>query len=446
MTDMPDRDDLVSGATTEAAFQEALGDFYDVVNQLGLLGPAESNALDSSGNITPTKCNITMDTESDAPTDTLNLIVPTNVGEKMIFIRSESDARLITVKHMASGTGKISLNTGADVVLKKPTYVIALLWDATAGVWQEMWRNFGVVIPSGDEADARTSLGLGTAATRNTGTSTGQIPLKENFGTAAFANTGTGGSNVPLNSSLGALAFLSQVTSSQMNASGVVPGTYGQVTVDAQGRVTGGAPFGLVIRHVVLSVNGTYTPHANMIACTVECLGGGGGSYNSHLGSPYGSSGGGGGGGYSKKYYARAAVVPSVAYTIGAAGAANGGAGGQTTFLGQVAYGGNPGNTPTTLVSCGGPGGGASGGDINMQGQCGLPGFGNTSFSAHGTSGAGGSSFYAAGGPARDTGGNGWDGGFGGGGGGGASCIGSGTQLGAPGGQGCIYITEYCSA
>ena len=435
MVNMPNRDDLVSGDTTEAEFQQAIGDFYDVVNQLGLLGPAESNSLDSSGNITPTKCNITMDTESDAATDTLNLIVPTNIGEKMIFIRSESDARIITIKHMASGTGKISLNTGADVVLKKPTYVIALFWNATAGVWQEMWRNFGVVIPSGDEADARASLGLGTAATRNTGISTGQIPLKENLGTAAFVNTGVSSSQVPLNSNLGSLAYLSQITSAQMNASGVVPGTYGQVTVDAQGRVTGGAPNGLVVRVQTIYSNGNYTPHANMVCCFVELVAAGGGSYSAN-GSQYGATGGGGGGGYSAKWFTRAQIPSPVACTIGTSGVAS--TGGQTIFgVHHYANGGSPGGPPSTAYSYGGGPGEGVGGDINIQGNPGHPGGQNTSPNT-GFSGLGGSSKLGCGGPARVmSSGPAFGGGSFGGGAGGCLSSGTGSPVsGAPGGNG----------
>lgn len=282
MTDMPDKSKLVSGSTTEADFQDALGDFYDVVDQLGVLGTPEELDLDSSGNITPTKCNIIVDTENDAvATDTLNLIVPTNLGEKLIFIRGKTDARVVTVKHMASGTGRIYLNTVQDVELKDPSYCIALYWDAAATRWKEMWRNFGLVIPGGTEAAARAQLGLGTASTRDTGIGSTQIPLNSNLGTAAYVNTGVGSTQVPLNNQLGALAFLSTVTDSQLNGSGVTPGTYNSVTVNAQGRVTGGTAVTSAFSQKIIRIfttSGTYTPTAGMKTCEVEVQGGGGGA------------------------------------------------------------------------------------------------------------------------------------------------------------------------
>ena len=239
MANMPTKSFLTSGLTTEAQFQSAIGDFYDVVNQLGILGTAEEITI-TLGSIAPTKCDIIVDTEGSASTDILDLIVPTNIGEKLIFLRNKNASRAVTVSHLASGTGKIFLNTQASVVLSNPRYVIALKWDAVNSQWVEYWRNFGLFIAAGDEATIRTQLGLGTAAARNTGLLTGQIPLRENFGSAAFVNTGTGSGQIPLANQLGSLAFLSLITNSQLDGSGVTPGTYSSVTVNAQGRVTSG--------------------------------------------------------------------------------------------------------------------------------------------------------------------------------------------------------------
>lgn len=237
---MPNRNYLTSGLTTEAQFQSGIGDLYDVVNQLGIIGPSEQIGI-VLGSITPTKCDVVVDTEGLASTDILDLISPTNIGEKILFLRCKNASRQVTVTHLASGTGKIQLATQLDTVLADPKYVIALKWDATAGLWVEYWRNFGVFVAAGDEANIRTSLGLGTAATKNTGMLTGQIPLRENFGSAAFVNTGTSTGQVPLANQLGSLAFKSLITNSELDGSGVTPGTYSSVTVNAQGRVTGGS-------------------------------------------------------------------------------------------------------------------------------------------------------------------------------------------------------------
>jgi len=50
---------------------------------------------------------------------------------------------------------------------------------------------------------SRTNLGLGTAATKDTGTASGEVPLNSDLGSASLADTGTGASDVPLNSDLG---------------------------------------------------------------------------------------------------------------------------------------------------------------------------------------------------------------------------------------------------
>jgi hypothetical protein len=58
----------------------------------------------------------------------------------------------------------------------------------------------------------------GTAATADTGTAAGQVPLNSDLGTAATADTGTAAGNVPLNSDLGTAA-----TKNTGTAAGEVP-------------------------------------------------------------------------------------------------------------------------------------------------------------------------------------------------------------------------------
>ena len=55
------------------------------------------------GKVTPSKGFLKLDTENTAPTDDLDNIVATNLGQKIIFVQSTSDARVITLKHNASG-------------------------------------------------------------------------------------------------------------------------------------------------------------------------------------------------------------------------------------------------------------------------------------------------------------------------------------------------------
>lgn len=433
MTDLPNKSDLNSGTATEAEFQSAIGDLYDFIDELGVHGDPELNECNSSGVITPSKAYIQVDTETGtAATDDLNRIVASAVGKKMIILRSTSSARVVTVKHNQSGSGKMWLNGAADFVLRDPSYAIAFAWDTANSRWQEVWRNIPNFIPVAEQSSIRSSLGLGTAATRDTGTSTGQIPLRENFGTAAFVNTGTGNGQVPLANQLGTLAFLSQVTDSQLNGTGVSPGTYDSVTVNAQGRVTGGTALTSAFSNIVIRVfttvgAGTYTPTAGMKFCDVEVQGGGG------YAGAFGATAGG-------------------TSTFGSWMTANGGA--------AVVNGGA------------GVGGTASGGTINIQGGCGfgsgglgaggkggdsMLGFGGWSYQnqtvGYGASGYGGGGVSSS--TAGGTNGAGW------GAGGGGYCrrvfsaadigasksfvvggAGTGTQGIAPT-QGVIIITEY---
>ena len=277
MTDMPTKSYLTSGTTTEAQFQSAIGDFYDVVSELGFIGPAQSNEI-VAGVISPTKSDIIVDTELLSSADSLDLILPTTIGEKVIFIRCTSSSRLVTLKHNSAGTGKLFLSGLVDVVLKDPRYVVALKWSVADGRWNEMWRNFGLFIAAGDEGLVRTQLGLGTAATRNTGILTGQIPLKDNLGTAAFVNTGTSSGQVPLSNQLGSLAFKSLITNSELDGTGVIPGSYGAVQVNAQGRVTGGASSSGPVRRVInLGDNMTWTKPSGLSYIEVAVVGAGGG-------------------------------------------------------------------------------------------------------------------------------------------------------------------------
>ena len=133
---------------------------------------------------------------------------------------------------------------------------------------------------------------------------------------------------------------------------------------------------------VTFTSNGTYTPPANLLYAVVECVGGGGGS----AGVPAPgtlqvvTSSSAGSGGYVRKAYLRASLLPSVSVTVGsggtggAAGANPGNAGGNTTFLGLTAGGGQPGvgtASGATASADGGAGGTASGGDLNIAGYTG---------------------------------------------------------------------------
>lgn len=139
------------------------------------------------------------------------------------------------------------------------------------------------------------------------------------------------------------------------------------------------------IRQQVLLTSSVYVPPANLVSVIVECVSGGGGSGGASgtTGTQASGSGGGGGGGYSRRSYNRSQLLPSVAYTIGAGGAAGpvagaGGDGGTTSWgsFQNVSGGGGSITTPSsssTIIVGGAAGGFGSGGTFNQAGENGRP-------------------------------------------------------------------------
>ena len=241
-------------------------------------------------------------------------------------------------------------------------------------------------------------------------------------------------------------------------------GTTGQVlTSNGAGAlptfqsVSGSTAFNTVVVQTFTS-SGTYTPTANMKYCTIEVVGGGGGtggcvaptSGNGNVGS------GGGGGGYARKTVSAATIGASQAVTVGTGGTAgntsgtNGGAGG-TSSVGSIvsatggAGGGGANFSGTIFLDQGVLGGVGSGGDINCHGGpstsslyyaggCLCSSGGNSYFGG----GAPGTAFYANSipGTAGTT--------YGGGASGGGAVYNTGAVAGAVGGAGVVIITEYC--
>lgn len=145
-----------------------------------------------------------------------------------------------------------------------------------------------------------------------------------------------------------------------------------------------------VIYELVLTASGNYTVPAGITSLLVECVGGGGAGRGYPNSAQTTTGAGGGGGAYAAKVVS---VTPaaSIAYTIGAGGAGNtgaGAAGGDTTWDTSVVVAKGGSNTSTNTT--GGAGGLASGstGDTKFDGGTG--GAGSTTLSGW-SSGGGGS-------------------------------------------------------
>lgn len=193
--------------------------------------------------------------------------------------------------------------------------------------------------------------------------------------------------------------------------------------------------------------SGTYTPTSGMRFALVIATGGGGSS--SDATNTDSVTGGGGAGGTAIKLFTAAQVGVSKAYTVGAGGirANPGGNGLNTTWntTDIVANGGVASAAQltgaTTNTGAGGAGGTATGGDINITGGSGGPGFiVNTT---NGLGGQGGASFWGGGAtlPTIDT--AGVAGACYGSGASGAHAAGATDRLGANGADGVIYIIEF---
>ena len=223
------------------------------------------------------------------------------------------------------------------------------------------------------------------------------------------------------------------------------------------------ATFIRAVKVQVINATGTYTPSAGLLYAVVEGCGPGGGSGGAAGGvGTGGASAGGGGGGTFKKTFTVAQVGASAACVIGTGGAAGaagnnaGGAGsGATTFTpagtGGVLTGnagsggaGSPASATASVSGNGGLGGTATGGDQNIVGCDGQPGF-TLGFTIGGIAGFGGNPYLGT--PnVNNTSGNAApvQGVLGEGAAGAGSYAGA-NVAGAIGGDGFIVVTEYCS-
>lgn len=202
MTDLPTKGDLIDTDATEVEFQNAMSDLYDFVAELCVSNSNPEALTIASGSVTPTRGFVIIDTESAAATDDLANISASTLGSKMLFVKATSGSRVITLKHLAGGSGQLYLSAAADLVLDDPTKMVAFMYNTSSSRWEQAWKNWGIYAPlTADRTAIRSLLSLGTAA---------------------LVNTGSGSSDVPLNSNLGALAYLSALTNAAQITDGII--------------------------------------------------------------------------------------------------------------------------------------------------------------------------------------------------------------------------------
>lgn len=182
MTALPDKTgsgSLTDNATTQAEQKNNITDMRDVIAEISG-GAASAELTISSGAVTPAAgitATFTIETQGGAASDDLDTITPTNIigDDKAVIItlRLADASHVVTLKNGTGGLGKIHTPDGNDLVLKDGM-TVQLQYDPDLGSGE--WRTINVNYAD-QVADFRTYLGLGSAATKTTGTSSGNVPL-----------------------------------------------------------------------------------------------------------------------------------------------------------------------------------------------------------------------------------------------------------------------------
>ncbi|MBZ9653561.1 hypothetical protein [Phyllobacterium lublinensis] len=290
-----------------------------------------------------------------------------------------------------------------------------------------------------------------------TGNAPPTLPTTSNANWKAIAVRGAGDVSGPAISVDGRLVEFDGTSGKAIKDGGVTISTFVKTLLDDASagafRDTLGGVGAVRQQAFVTGSPTTYTPHANMIFCIIECIGGGGaGGGVLGVAGQQCTASGGGGGGYSRKLATKAQVGASQSLTIGAGGVTGGataGGNGGATSVGTLckANGGTGGpiGQSGVAISNGGPGGSVTGaiGDIQIPGGDGGGGMGSANTFLF--CGWGGGSFYA-GQTTPPLAANGNPGKVLGGGGSAGNSLGATSYAGGNGATGAIIITEFCSS
>lgn len=139
---LPAIDYLNQNTRTEGEMKLALEDFLKGLKQVPGAGVAEQALTLATDAITPAvgaSGIISVDTEAAAAADNLANIVLTNVPDgSCLWLRIANNARVVTVKHLAGGSGQISLRSAADLVMSATTQWLCV--KRTGTLLEEQWR------------------------------------------------------------------------------------------------------------------------------------------------------------------------------------------------------------------------------------------------------------------------------------------------------------------
>ena len=191
------------------------------------------------------------------------------------------------------------------------------------------------------------------------------VPGTTSVSSISFGSTGL----TPNSSTTGAVTVAGTLVAANGGTGLTSPGTAGNLlTSNGTAWTSAPPPAGSVgDRGQVFTSSGTFTVPTGVTSVKVTVVGGGGGGGFGATSS--GGGGGGGGGGVAVEFVTGLTPGGTVAVTVGAGGAINGGTGGTSSFGAFCsATGGGGGSANSVGNAAGGGGGSGSGGDYNLTG------------------------------------------------------------------------------
>ncbi len=175
------------------AGQTSLDDWLAVTKQL--LGASDESELTiSTGSVTATAAMHTIDTESDAASDSLTNVAITGLSPFLLMLRQEAAARVVTLVHEAGGAGQISLAGGQDLVLDATSKYVLFWLDTGASptTLREVAR-FGFDLPGEVEENTAGSGSPNILTEGESGkTLTNEGATAQNYHTLPAARKGLG--------------------------------------------------------------------------------------------------------------------------------------------------------------------------------------------------------------------------------------------------------------
>lgn len=383
--------DSATKNTGTAAGTVAAGDH----NHSGTYAPATTGSAILKGNGTGGFSSAAAGTDYAPGTSALatGIVKNTTTTGALSIATAGTDyqAPIGTISGLAKGNGANALTaaTGSDVVAALGASTIPVANGGTGAT---------------TAANARTALGLGSAATLTAGTAANNVVQ------------------------LDGTARLPAVDGSQLT------------------NVTPAPPNGAFRTKQIFTVSGTWTKPAGCVRVKVTCTGGGGSG--SGVTADMDTCGGGGAGGTVIAYFEASSLAATVAVTVGYGGpnsmTSPGNDGGTSSFGAYCsASGGSAGGTGggTNTRRTGGVGGVGSGGVINMRGG---PGSAGVNATGSKIPGLGGNSYFGGGAShGYNDPGTGQSGQHGGGGSGALRTGSSGNTAGGAGGDGIVIVEEF---